>query len=381
MSRKGKVTLKVNRGGDLNRYIHLVVDYPTSINQEIQEIFYEIKGSIRSLNNDIKKSINTYEEMQNLYSPSRRGYVQFKHSYSVSDNDKGDFDDDELNNYRALVNFSSHDIMFEKFFGNENGITHVIYICSDKNNLTNNDALLSGFNQIVQCKISREVVFNILHDIALDIYFFRAFFQDVLRSINDLELINRLRDFSTSKVDFARQVSLNFYGILAAEFFGTNPKLSYFCFASSVRLDIASSDLNFQNYYNIWIEFQKIFYHEISLSRMDTKEEVVQFIANFIFDIKKFGGQISPVRLKRNLTDFLESSTSDSGSNSLIFVVVNKRPRSIKDREYVASLFGRRKWRRNLWIIVNDIEIPYFSVLFPYVRLIKINIPPFVNQR
>jgi hypothetical protein len=384
MPRNENITLDINRGGNLRRFIHIVVDAETP---EELKLSNEIRGSLNSLNREIEASIRFCERIyqNSTYRASSLGYVHFEHTRSRPD-DQGDFNVDEIDNYRVLINISNQKITYQSFFGNENSISHSVFVSSDERTLIDYSEK-PNFNQIIQCKILKEIIFAILHDVALDIYSFHFLFDCFLASEDGTVPIDILRAISLSKVDFSSNNNI-INEILIDKINFNNLNSSYLCFASFFRSTISYADLDFKAYCRTWLNFKEFFYseelHELnSADRNRTINESAEIIINFILDLHRFGGQISARKLDRKISEIIENSEINSNKpRSLLFVVTNKRPKDIRDRNKVARAFGRRRWRQNLWIISSDSSnsrIQYFAALFPYVRLVRIEIPQFTG--
>jgi len=234
---------------------------------------------------------------------------------------------------------------------------------------------------IIFANLTTDAVFTILHDIALDIYFFHHFFD---QHLGEKPSVQALKDFSACKVLFARERALSFYGKPITDF-KNGDKLNYISFAASCRKKMSlESDLDAGRYNELWVAFLSAFFHADSFNgvrarQTETPEILADRLASYICSAPMIGGQLSHRKLKKEIRRLilLQGKEPNHGRNrdSIFFVATTVSPKAGKKCCAVADLFNSNKWRRNRWRLVINPQLDQLKRLLPYIQILKLNIP------
>jgi hypothetical protein len=357
--------LRVHRKSDVLRFA-LLIPHPNCGNTlKKMELF---RRDFPKINERVIRSIEIIEQNNNITSDI--GIIKFGHCIlpgrqleksieylPLIDNFREDLStDSQSKNVRIIIDFSN-----SKNWTSSNTITLALEPISHLLGLSfsNPEGDLasshSQFDQIFYCSERENIsekLLNVIHDIALDIYFFHYF---ILRS-DCIALDNtELKEFSREKLRFATTNQLS-YSDPSISGYGN----SYFCFASSCR--DTSNYFNYEKYYKIWCSFENQFRYKYQSSVLS-----VNYLQDFILNLVRFGGQIS----RRNL----QKSLQRLQSNNYIFVIAFSRPKNIDKRRTVAALFGKTKWKQNMWCIISNSgdNIIRYESLLPYIRFMYFN--------
>jgi hypothetical protein len=236
---------------------------------------------------------------------------------------------------------------------------------------------------IIFANLTVDAVLTILHDIALDIYFFHHYFDPLINGNNPPD-VRSLKDFSARKAQFVMESELSIYGTPAAKFQNVN-KLKYVSFAAVCRNQLTLETFDFKAYRRLWLDFFGIFYSEasiapISSTGVDRLQRLSERLLGHILSLKGISGQLSPTRLHQQLMFFLSRRQGNlacpaSERNTIYFVITTVRPTGHKKRDQVASLLGYFRWRKNQWRLLSNPSEKKLNSLLPYVQLLKLSIP------
>lgn len=246
------------------------------------------------------------------------------------------FDLDDIVNKQDFENFWS-DFKHEQ----KNTITHLLLVkLGQKNELQSWDNMLVLFLKKPpsdQPKSLIHILFGIIEDITLDIC--------VTNSMKNLfslyQSVSAKRLFSKAKAEYADSQSITPYMIK-----DTMANLPYVSFASCAKKSLESR-INYDMYYRLWRDFLSDEFSPIGSSSIQRFESVsYDDVESYILNLKRFGGQISKLRLKKQ---FFNALNQYPNTKHFFFAIYNKRAKEIVHRKNIANLLQRKKGRMNIF--------------------------------
>jgi hypothetical protein len=364
--------------------VQLIYNPPDPANPAADAIVAYVDSRFGTLNRSIQQSIQTY--LQRFNEPGIGGSVAFRKLNELRVPDCRQMSDylpsgpEERSRLRVVFDFVGGDvgIDFETAHDGITDISHLVGVSHSRRfELCGSSA---GVDSIIYADLKGDTVFTILHDIALDIYFFHNYFDDLLGSRPPTSV---LRQISSLKVNFARDKHLALYGLLVAKL--QKPEdLSYVSFAATCRNSLSSQKLDFDAYHNIWLAFRR--HYLSSTSRVsqpppDDDDLLCELWTRQLCSLEAVGGQLSRARLMREMRKLLKrrrQHIADGGareSNIVTFVITTIRPHHEGKRRAVAALLGYRKWRKNLWCFRENAASRNLRRFLPYVKLFTLRFP------
>lgn len=192
----------------------------------------------------------------------------------------------------------------------------------------------------------RDILFNIIEDVVLDIC--------VANSMKNLfslyQSVDAKRLFSKAKAEYAESLGITPYQIDKFE----HP-LPYVSFASCSRQSL-ESNIDFDLYYRFWKDFLYDEFKPIRSSSISRLEPVsYPDIESYIFNVRRFYGQIGRYRLKKM---FFAARSKYPNINLFFFAIYAKRPTNSVHRRNLARLFNRKRCRMNMFAFfpVSDLK-------------------------
>jgi hypothetical protein len=192
----------------------------------------------------------------------------------------------------------------------------------------------------------RDILFNIIEDVFMDICVANS--MKYLFSLYQSADAKRL--FSKAKAEYVESRGYKPYQIEKLE----HP-LPYVSFASCSRQSLESI-IDFNLYYSIWKEFLYDEFKPIRSSSISRLEPVsYPDIESYIFNVKRFYGQIGRRRLKAM---FFAARSRYPEIYLFFFAICVKKPTNSVHRRSLARLFNRKRCRMNMFSFfpVSDLE-------------------------
>jgi hypothetical protein len=257
------------------------------------------------------------------------------------------------------------------------GVSH-----SKKQEIHGSDGMV---DTIIYANLTLDAVLTILHDIALDIYFFHHYFDPLLGGINgdNSPDVKALKDFSSRKAQFVIENGFSIYGTPAAKFQNAD-NLKYVSFAAVCRKQLALEAFDFREYRKLWLDFFHIFNSEVSINPTSSSgaakiQHLSKRLLLHILSLKGISGQLSRTSLYKELMTFLSRrqrnrADSTSDRNTIFFVITTVRPTEHRKRNRIASLLRYPRWRRNQWRLFSNPSEKELNSLLPYVQILKLTI-------
>ncbi len=191
-----------------------------------------------------------------------------------------------------------------------------------------------------------DILLNIIEDVVLDIC--------VANSMKNLfslyQSVDAKRLFSKAKAEYVDSLGVTPYQIEKLE----HP-LPYVSFASCSRQSLESI-IDFELYYRFWKDFLYDEFKPIRSSSISRLEPVsYPDIESYIFNVKRYYGQIGRYRLKKM---FIAARSKYPKMDLFFFVIYVKRPTNSVHRRNLARLFNRKRCRMNMFAFfpVSDLE-------------------------
>lgn len=201
----------------------------------------------------------------------------------------------------------------------------------------------------------------LIHDIAMDIAMFHSL--PYLKETYGSSIEQRI-DFSKRKAAFVIKKSKDtLYGPIH------DRELGYLSLATSAR---TRSGFSPQEYVKLWHEFVDDLLQavpETAVPPIPGAPSAEGLSLDPIDQILKFhhqGGQLS----RRKLTKHLDQLAP----GTYLLLLSRKRPSTIKARRKVAALFGKKRYRQGLWIIVPFSEYRSNQNYLPFVSFFKFTV-------
>ena len=385
------LALQLGGGTDYIRYVQFIHEPNGPDAPRINKIVSGADQRFGFLNRKIGESIQQFLRLSN---ESGRSNVIFKKSNQLMVPEERDvsvyFSSTTTNHflYRVVFDFIGGEIginfNLEDKEKTSEDLSHLVGVShSNKQEIHGSDGLVDA---IIYANLTVDAVLTILHDIALDIYFFHHYFDPFLGGINgdNPPDVKALRDFSSRKVQFVMENGFSIYGTPAAKFQNAN-NLKYVSFAAVCRKRLELDAFDFREYRKLWLSFFRIFNSEvtvmpISSARLDPLQLLSERLLLHILSLKRISGQLSRTRLFLELMAFLSrrqrnQAGSASDRNTIFFVITTVRPTESKKRNQIASLLRYPRWRKNQWRLLSNPPEKKLNSLLPYVQILKLNIP------
>jgi len=387
-AKQRSLALQLGGGTDYIRYVHFIHEPHGPDAPRINEIVSGADARFGFLNRQIGESIQRFLKLSN---ESGRSNVVFRKSNQLMVPEERDV---SVYFSSATNDHSLYRVVFD-FVGGEIGInfnlddkektaddlSHLVGVShSKRQEIHGSDGLVDA---IIYANLTVDAVLTILHDIALDIYFFHHYFDPLINGDNPPD-VRSLKDFSARKAQFVMEGGFSIYGTPAAKFQNAS-NLKYVSFAAVCRKQLALESFDFKAYRNLWLDFFHIFNSEVSITpisspRVDPLQSLSEQLLRHILSLKGISGQLSQTRLYQELMAFLarrrdNRAGSASERNTICFVITTVRPTDHKKRNQIASLLGHSRWRKNLWQLFSNPPERKLNSLLPYVQILKLNIP------
>ncbi|MGN8224616.1 hypothetical protein [Gracilimonas sp. BCB1] len=254
----------------------------------------------------------------------------------------------ELNQVRCVYSITEMSEDGDGDFLKNNGISHLVLIDkeSEPHGWKSSKGLPSA--KLVLKNLDKSILENVIHDILLDISMFYSwqYLYEELSKITDR--IN----FSELKIKYASEkLSKNYYGV-------TDPEAQYLSFASYAREE---KGLNYKLYNDIWEDFLKA--EILKNSSWNNFNKRMQDPVDYIKKYHKNSGQLS----RKTISDLLNNKKP----GKYLLITSNERPKLIENREKIAKIFGKEKWRQNMIKVVEYSKLSFFLRYFPYITYFR----------
>jgi hypothetical protein len=256
---------------------------------------------------------------------------------------------------------------FDGFWSNcddhypRNGVSHLLLVKLGSHNeiQSHNNILILIINVLPLSNLNllSDILLNIIEDAMLDIC--------VSNSIKNLFSLYRSveakRHFSKAKAQFTNSKNHTPYCLESA---GTD--MPYVSFASCSRESL-DSPIDFEKLHRLWQDFLHEEVNPIG-SNSIRKLEPVEYddIERHVLDLKRFSGQISKRRLKKQ---FLSVRETYPDLKLFFFAMYMKRPRTRIQRISIASVFSRMRCRMNMFSFFPAHRLDELMLHREYVRL------------
>lgn len=356
----------VRYGSALISQRHLIVAIKTTEHQRLAGL------RVREWVNGAEQQINqTIERLCSIVHDAPRFVVRFKHSQTLSDDSDNTWSsilervaEHHADSVRVLVRFSRPQKQ-TKSAGKPKDIlpSHLLGVQIGKCFDIDDDREIC--NLAVEIPYSREAFQNLLSDVAADIFLFHHFVQTSWAAHGGLAIVapHLKRAMSEEKLRYAERQKLSFYGWPMKK--GALASATYISFAGCARQSVTASSFSQKDAVQHWEAFIDEQFPKMVLSidgKKSTNTEIAKSLADSLLSLTKIGGQLSKIRIMKQIRDHL-----DKGPADLTFCFLHRSPPP-RVSKMVSSLLGRRCRHRVLALSA----FPAAAQLAPYVLSIRI---------
>ena len=206
-----------------------------------------------------------------------------------------------------------------------------------------------------------DAAFNVILDIYADLYLFNN-----TLLVNYFVTNQEKRSFSKIKVRFVTKYRLLVYGKALYP-----PESKYVSLASCSRPS-ATAAINWSYYFDLWYEFlSELFSPNNWLTEpgeliypTPLKPQVIQAVLTILKSEKSFAGQVNLNKVEQKLHAF-EMTPNQHG----YLVFAHSRPSSKYQRQNLANLFGRARYKRNMYRVFRSNHRSQLEDFKDYIKI------------